>query len=197
MSIPLIGQGQSLPDTSGVSKEELAHGPRDTLLICGDCGTIEHIPGTFTAETMERNDLVQARLRNHLVYLADGRATHAIAFTTVNAKLWAENDDFRKYITSMIVKAQKTGDVGLGDKNYDLKSTFQEDAMSCWKRHNRTSNCEDYKSEKMKIVPDTRGERRELGLDTKASRRPGTSLCVFCPYHSVVMERARKAQGFY
>jgi hypothetical protein len=49
----------------------------------------------------------------------------------------------------------------------------------------------------MRLVPDTRAERRDLGLETKASRRPATSLCVFCPYHSVVMQRARKAQGFY
>lgn len=85
---------------------------------------------------------------------------------------------------------------GLGQSFYDTKSNFAADAFKCWKvDHNRTLNCEDYKSDKKRLYPDTRGERRELGLDPKG--RPNTFLCDFCPYNSVVMQRQRKDKYNY
>lgn len=198
MDIPLLdGANTRLPDLGNISREELEHGARDVLLVCADCGTIEHVPG-FDGPA-EKNEPFQARLRNHLVPLADRTATHAIATTTVNAKLWAQNEDFRKYIARAISEANKTGDVGLGHEFYDLKSTFAEDAMTCWReKHNRTQNCEDYRSDKMRLLPGTREQRKDLGLPTKAKDRPrATFLCDFCAYHSIVMQRARKAKGMY
>lgn len=185
-----------LPDLSGVDQDELENGPRDQLLVCGDCKTIEHIP-SFDGP-MEHNQPLQARLRGHLVYLADGTATHAIAFTTVNAKLWETNEEFRKYIVKAISDAQKTGDVGLGDGLYDLKSTFKEDAYTCWQdKHGRTENCEDYKDDKMRLVPPTKGERKELGLETRSKHIYTTAyLCDYCPYKSIVQQRVMKAKGF-
>jgi hypothetical protein len=198
MDIPLLGGGSTaLPDLGGIDMDELERGVRDLLLVCADCGTIEHIPA-FDGP-VERNEPFQARIRKHLVPLADSTATHSIATTTVNAKLWAENEEFRKYIAQTISDATKTGDVGFGHEFYDLKSTFAEDAMDCWRhKHGRTENCGDYKSEKMRLLADTREERRDLGLSVKSKDRPvGSYLCMFCPYHSIVMQRARKAQGIY
>lgn len=194
MDIPLLGGGgTTLPDLGGIDMTELEHGVRDVLLVCADCGTIEHVPA-FDGP-VERNEPFQARLRNHLVPLADSTATHSIATTTVNAKLWAENEEFRQYIAKQISDAQKTGDVGFGHEFYNLKSTFAEDAMSCWRNeHNRTENCQDYNSDKKRLVADTRGERKELGLSVKSKDRPGMYLCSFCPYKSLVMSRARKGK---
>lgn len=196
MSIPLLGGGSSLPDLGGIDKEEMTNGPRDQLLVCADCGTIEHIP--FFAGPMEHDQAHQARLRNHLVPTAEGLSTHAIAYTTVNAKLWATNDDFRKYITKAISDAQKTGDVGIGTALYDLRSTFEEDAMKCWRvDHGRTENCEDYKSDSKRLVPPTRDDRRELGLETRAKHIYTTSyLCDYCPFKSIAQRRVMKARGF-
>jgi hypothetical protein len=68
--------------------------------------------------------------------------------------------------------------------------------MKCWRfAHGRTSNCDDYMSDKMKILADSRAERKDLGLDPKT--RASIKLCQFCPYHSVVMQRKRKAAGLY
>lgn len=201
MNIPLLGDGgfaEALPELDGaIDQEDLKHGPRDQLLVCGDCGTIEHIP--FFAGPPDYNDALKARINNHAVPMAEGIATHAIAFTTVNAKLWATNEDFRKYIIKAITAATKTGDVGLGDKNYELRSTFAEDAMKCWRiDHNRTQNCEDYRSDAKKLVPDTRGDRKELGMEVRTKHRPsGAWLCSYCPMHSIVEDRVRKAQGYY
>jgi hypothetical protein len=200
-NIPLLGGNggfeQALPELTGIDEEDLKNGPRDQLLVCGDCHTIEHVPAFYGPP--EYNMPLRARLANHSVELADGISTHPLAITTVNAKLWAENEDFRKYITKAISAATKTGDVGLGDANYDLKSTFQEDAMACWRgEHNRTQNCEDYRSDKKRLVPPTRGERKELGMETRSKHIPSnTWLCNYCPYHSIVEDRVRKAQGFY
>lgn len=196
MDLPSIGSG-GLPDLGGFSKDELENGQRDQLLICGDCETIEHIPA-FDGP-MEHDQAHQARLRNHLVPLADGISTHAIAYTTVNAELWKTREDFRTYVVSAINAARKTGDVGLGANLYDLRSTFAEDAMACWRgEHNRTQNCADYRADKKRLVPPTRDERRELGLETRSRQIYTTAyLCDYCPYKSIVMQRARKAKGVY
>lgn len=85
---------------------------------------------------------------------------------------------------------------GLGQTFYDTKSNFSTDAFRCWTtEHNRTTNCGDYKSDKKRLYPDTKGERRELGLDPAA--RPNTFLCDFCPYNSIVMQRQNKDKYGY
>ncbi|WP_188187565.1 hypothetical protein [Nonomuraea sp. SYSU D8015] len=83
---------------------------------------------------------------------------------------------------------------GLGNHFYDSKNTFQEDAGKCWKEHNRTKNCGDYMSDRKRLLPDTRAERKEAGLDYK--NRPNTFLCNFCPYHQIVEQRRNKAKYY-
>jgi hypothetical protein len=198
--VPLLGGGHllagslpALPDLSGLdlTDEEIQSGARDTLMVCAECGTVEHASGE-----PQYNEELEALGRRHEVYVAGNLYRHPLALTTVNAQLWEKSEEFRKFLIAMIQDATKTGDVGLGNKNYDLKNTFQEDAITCWRKHGRTQNCDDYKSDKMKLLPDTKGDRKELGLSVRAANRPGVHLCVYCPYHSVVMSRARKAQGF-
>jgi hypothetical protein len=121
--------------------------------------------------------------------------SHA-GLATVSEKTW-DDPRLQKKVIEQLSEAASGKDTGLGSGLYNLRDTFKDDAIKCWRQHNRTTNCGDYKSDSKRLVPDTRGDRRELGLETKASRRPGTYLCVFCPYHSVVMQRARKEQGFY
>jgi hypothetical protein len=85
---------------------------------------------------------------------------------------------------------------GLGQTYYNTRNNFTADAFKCWKvEHNRTMNCEDYKSDKKRLLPNTGADRKELGLDPKG--RPNTFLCEFCPYHSVVMQRQRKDKFKY
>lgn len=189
VALPTLGDDEKVID---------ADGPRVRLLICHDCGSVDVLP--WYDGPPEYDDTLNFRLREAhqgpLDEYGEPRYYHHGTMATVNEKSW-DDPEKQRQILSELAKAHAGGEVGLGSKLYHARSNFKEDAIACWKRHGRTQNCEDYKSDKMKLVPDTRGDRKELGLELKSSRRPGTSLCVFCPYHSVVMQRARKQQGFY
>lgn len=171
-----------------------ADGPRLRLLVCYTCNSIDALP--WFDGPVQYDDTLNYRLSQHR--FADGNPHIGMnGLATVNEASW-ENPNLRRRILADLSKLRKGGEAeGLGQVNYDLRNTFKEDAQACWRAHNRTTDCADYKSDSKRLVPDTRGERKELGLAIKNSARPATSLCVFCPYHSVVMQRARKEQGFY
>jgi hypothetical protein len=121
---------------------------------------------------------------------------HEMILCRVPERLWNDSS-VRAHVVKEIQKhTSGAGDgEGLGEL-YDVKNNFMEDAMRCWqKEHGRTSDCGDYMSDRMTIMADSRGERKELGLDPKA--RATIKLCQFCPVHSVVMQRKRKAAGLY
>jgi hypothetical protein len=83
---------------------------------------------------------------------------------------------------------------GLGQTFYDTKDNLSHDAMTCWRvEHGRTLNCQDYMSDKKKIKPDTRAERKAEGMD--ASARPSIYLCQFCPVHAHVLQK-KKSEVF-
>ncbi len=199
LAVPHLGGVPQLPDLSNLdlSEDEIQNGPRDTLLVCADCGTVEHAHGEPGPQNdrEERNPELLALRKRHEVYSAGNTYFHPLAMCTVNAQLWERSEEYRKFIVAMIKDATKTGETGLGSKNYDLKDTFQDDAISCWRKHNRTLDCEDYKTDKMKLLPDTKAERKELHMDTR--NRPGVYLCVYCPFHSQVMKKVNSKRGYY
>jgi len=84
---------------------------------------------------------------------------------------------------------------GLGQQLYDLRDNYQAEAMGCWKRHGRTSDCADYRSEPKRLWIDTRAERKAEGLSVKRDERPNIWLCDHCPVHSLVMQKKRIAAG--
>lgn len=189
VALPSLSEGEKVID---------ANGPRLRLLICHDCNTVDVLP--WYDGPPEYDDTLKYRLREShqgpLDEYGEPRYYHHGTMATVAEKSWDDGAK-RKQILDEIAKAHAGGELGLGSKLYHARSNFKEDAFQCWREHNRTTDCQDYKSDKKKLVPDTRGDRRELGLETKSSSRPGTYLCVFCPYHTIVMEKVRKEQGFY
>lgn len=189
VALPTLGEDERVID---------ADGPRLRLLICHDCKSVDVLP--WYDGPPQYDDTLNYRLADHQgpkdTQTGEPRWYHTGTMASVSEKSW-EDESTKWRILDELSKAHAGGEVGLGSAIYHARSNFKEDAMTCWKQHNRTQNCGDYKSDSKRLVPDTRGERKELGLDTKSSRRPGTHLCVFCPYHSVVMARARKEQGFY
>lgn len=166
---------------------------RIRLLICYVCNTIDPLP--WFDGPPEYDYTLLARLERHKT--PEG-FPHVGNLATASETSW-NTPERRARIIEELSKVRQGGEAGLGTTFYDVRSTFEEDAMQCWRvKHNRTTNCEDYKSDKMRLLADTREERKDLGLSVKAKDRAGgTHLCMFCPYHSVVMQRARKAQGFY
>ncbi len=141
------------------------------LLICHVCGTIDEIP--WYEGNPKDDRLLEYRLANHKFPSGE---PHTGDLAVVNQADWKV-----KHVRNQIL--QKLGEgrqaAGLGDDFYSLKDNFQADAMTCWKAHNHTTNCTDYHRESKRLVPDTRGDRKELGLSPKA--RPNIWLCDFCP----------------
>lgn len=105
------------------------------------------------------------------------------------------NPKFQKLVAENFSKATRPGQgTGLGAQYYDARDTFREDAMTCWQKHHRNPDCNDYMDESKRLVPDTKVERKELGLGRPRSNR---SLCEFCPVHSLVIQKRRADAGLY
>lgn len=160
------------------------------LLICKTCGSAEELPyyeGPVTYDTW-----LERAVNNHPNHVAGG-------LFNIDVKQFWNTPERRKITLEQLYKQLEipgTGP-GLGDKFYELKSTFLDDAMSCWKGFNRTTDpghC-DYFKENKRILPDTKADRKDLGLDPKD--RPNAFLCQFCPVHSLVQQKKRKAAGAY
>lgn len=162
------------------------------LLICTGCGAIEELPAY--EGPWQQDAWLNEKLKGHM--LPSGEKTHGdVHIGNI------EQDKWMLHRESIIAQAAEEFTMpgqgaGLGISFYDTKSNFSADAFKCWAgEHNRTKNCEDYKSDKKRLFPDTRADRKELGLDPKS--RPSTFLCDFCPYNSIVMQRARKDKFGY
>lgn len=166
MDIPLLGQTQ---------EEELSNdGPKIRLLFCFQCKSLEEIPD-FEGNP-EYDDLLQIVIEKHKTL----DTPHTGQLMRVPAALWT-NPKYREEIAKQIYAKGAPGMEAIMPGYYDVKNQFAEDAMTCWKQHNRTLNCEDYGSEKKILRPDTKAERKDLGLSPVASGAgPSTYLCQFC-----------------
>lgn len=156
------------------------------LVVCPECKTIEEIPDH--EGPLKYDYLLDAMAVKH-TYPSEHLHAGLVLFD-VEQKKW-NNTEYRLQI---IKQVQERNGAGLGDDFYAVKETFKEDAMTCWKQHNRTRNCDDFKSDSKRIVPDTKWERKDLGLAPMKSDR---FVCEFCPVHAVMMQRMRAARGDY
>ncbi|MDP9870405.1 MULTISPECIES: hypothetical protein [Streptosporangium] len=156
------------------------------LLLCGECKSIEELPWY---EGDVRGDHLLDYLASRHQY-PDGNRHRGGALFDVPEKHWKDPNARQMIIEQINARTGK----GLGDKFYEVKATFKEDAFTCWKSRNRTKNCGDFKSEKKRLIPDTKAERKDLGLSPVKSNR---FLCEFCPYFSIAMQRMRAGRGDY
>lgn len=161
------------------------------LLICRTCNTIDPLPDWDGP--VDYDDTLMSRVGMHQF---DGTTRgHDLDLGRVSEQSWNEptrRADILKEIAKNV--GGPGGSDGLGQAFYDVKNTFQEDAMRCWRvEHSRTTNCGDYMSPKKLLLSDTRAERKAEGLDPKARGR--TYLCKFCPYESVVQNRKNDKRG--
>lgn len=163
------------------------------LLICQTCGTIEELPDY---DGPPEHDEWLKRFSG--VHKTDGGEAHIGNLFKVATSDWS-NQKYRDEIRNEIAKrASLPGKgAGLGTSFYDLKSTFLEDAMSCWRGFRRPTDpghC-DYRKDNKRLLPDTKAERKDLGLSPKD--RPNTFLCDFCPVQSIVAQKKREEAGLY
>lgn len=160
------------------------------LLICHTCKTVQELPDY--EGPAERDDTLNFRVSEHR--FSDG-SEHFGIMGRVEAAHW-NKPSHRDEIVAKIREAAGmpgTGS-GMGESYYDVKSNFQMDALGCWQQHNRTHDCDEYQSDRKRLYPDTKAERKSEGLPAE---RPSTFLCDFCPVHSLVMQRKRHEQGYY
>ena len=163
------------------------------LLICQTCTTVEELP--MYEGDPKYDEWLNTKTAGHKT--ASG-TPHIGGLAVINTANWS-NPTYRQGIISEIGKrfALPGKGTGYGQSFYDTKNNFLADAMACWKGFNRTTDpahC-DYRSDSKRLLPDTKAERKEAGLDTKT--RPNTFLCDFCPVHSLVLQKRREKAGMY
>lgn len=89
-----------------------------------------------------------------------------------------------------ILKQMTQGSSGLdvvSNDFYSTSATFRDDAMKCYGQHSRPKGmCPDFRSEKKRLIPKTKAERKDAGLASPAESGPKVYLCDFCVVRSFV-----------
>lgn len=165
-------------------------GTKIRLLICNTCASIEELP--LYSGPPEGDDTLNYRVAPHR--FPDGNE-HFGTLATVDEYTW--NGPAREEIKLKLKETFAPGEAeGLGSDFYNVKNTYQEDALACWGQHNRTKNCEDWRSDAKRLDPDTRAERKDLNLVPIHKTKPKTWLCDFCPVTSIYSQRRNEAKGY-
>lgn len=156
------------------------------LLICNVDKTVEVLPDYVGPP--ENDDTLNYALAGHKFPSGE---PHRGQLADVEAKHW-DSPSTQQHIRAQI--AESAGHTGLNEEFYAVKATFGEDAMTCWKQHNRNPVCPDYKSEKKLLQPPTVRDRKSEGLGKFKST---TYLCDFCPVKSIVQQAHFAKTGQY
>lgn len=165
------------------------------LLACGQCRTVQVLED-FKGP-VEYDEVLAVAVSKH----KNGTVEHAPA-----ALLRIDESDWKKPGVAQEVtkRIQESMDpespLGLPSAAYEMLDNFKADAMQCWAQHLRTPDCNDYMSPAKRLVPDTKKERKELGLNPRYdAQNPELTrhLCLYCPVHSLVQQSARKKAGLY
>lgn len=150
------------------------------LLVCLDCKSIEELPDF---EGKPEDDV----LLEHLLNNNHAGATpepHLGNLIGVEDRHWKD-----KTKRDEILRQIKEGTRGIAELDadfYDTKNTFQEDAMRCFKAHQRPQDgCPDYKD-----------ESKRLGNPMKDSPQK-VYICDFCVVKSTVQQKVFEKRGMY
>ena len=158
------------------------------LLWCHVCKSVDQIPDYDGPP--EYDYYLEYRVQQH--QFADGRPHRGILGRAKNTP-----SEISAAMDQMSEAVAPGGGSGLGEPLYDLRDNYKVEAMQCWKRHNRTSDCGDYRSEAKRLYADTKADRKSEGLSVNRNERPNAFLCDFCPVESIVQTARNKAKGLY
>jgi len=158
------------------------------LLFCHVCRTVEEVPDYDGPA--EYDYYLQHKVAPHQF---ESGSPHR----GVLGRVEDEPEKIEAAIREMENMVSPGSGSGLGQLLYDLKDNYKIEAMQCWKRHGRTENCDDYRTDKMRLFLDTKAERRAEGMSVNRDERPNIWLCDHCPVHSLVQQRQRKDAGLY
>jgi hypothetical protein len=169
--------------------------PHMRVLKCSKCRTVEIVPDYDGPDGGENTAEYDLTLKFFTDPHVNGKCNRD-DFSTVRfpTRFWLIPG-----VKDSIEQQLKEGAQGLdifGTNAYAMKENFQADSMTCWIQHKQTKDCDDYKSDKKLIKPDTAKERKELGLELEV-KGPKVYLCDYCPVKSIVQEKAFKQKGLY
>lgn len=165
-------------------------GTRIRILVCPVCKTIDPLP--FYDGPMEYDETGQARATLHMF---NDSKFHPFIVGTVSEESW-NNPRIRPEIVKKVSEELTPAGEGegLGQEAYDVKNTFAEDAMRCWRiEHNRTKDCGDWRIDRKRLIPHTQAERKAEGLPHRARDiQSNTYLCDYCVMRSVKQSKIVK-----
>lgn len=169
------------------------------VLVCGECKTYEEL-ADFDGPPEYDEDLALA-VSKHQHGTGRTKVPHAPAtlFKALESE-WRKPEVKAETIKQVQNALDPNGTTGLDSAAYEMVDNFRADALECFNRHNRNPACGDYKIPEKRLVPDTRRERLELGLNPRYdARNPGLTkyLCDYCPVKSMVQQVAYKKAGLY
>lgn len=143
------------------------------ILRCDVCRTLEEIPD-FDGPA-DYDVLLQVALDRHRT----GGQSHVGRLINVPKRAW-EMPSLRKALIQQIRDGSSSGLANFQSDFYELHDTFREDALLCYDQHLRPEGaCADWHADNKRLIPNTKSERKEAGLDPK--RMPVIFLCSFCP----------------
>jgi len=176
-NVPILGQ-----------KQPAANEPMFRLLYCLVCQTLEELP-PYDGEP-ELDHLLAIACENHVFPSGE---PHKGKLFVLPLKAWAKVESKKEIIRQI----KGGGSKGLGeidDTFYDSRSTFMEDAMKCYRQHNKPKDgCSDWHRSDMMLIPSTEKERIKEGMGKyKDSAGKKTYLCDFCPVAIGVAQRKQK-----
>jgi hypothetical protein len=163
------------------------------LLRCFTCRSLEELPDVPRGVDPQKiepgqdpllDDLIQRHKDNPQCQGQSGQLFQ------VDTKDW--NDPERK---AEILKQMGIETTGLPGEFYDVKNTFQEDALKCFAKHKRPIGyCIDWHAESKRLGRATPEGKAWQKQNQKA---PQMHLCEFCPVATTVHVAQRAAKGAY
>ncbi|CAB4166976.1 hypothetical protein UFOVP964_75 [uncultured Caudovirales phage] len=174
-----------------LGEKKMDNEPMFRLLYCLVCQTLEELPPYEGIP--EQDHLLAIACENHSF---ESGEPHKGKLYVVPLRAWAKTES-KKEIIRQIKGGGSKGLAEVDDKFYDSRSTFLEDAMQCYKQHNRPKEgCADWHSKDRLLIPNTIKERKAEGMaNYKDEAGPKTYLCDFCPVAVGVAQRKRKLLG--
>ena len=164
-------------------------GPVIWLLVCAECKRIDELP-------VDDLQLLQIHTDNHHTDPTPQGVHVAKGLYRVPVQHWATPATQREIKRQMFGGAD--GLDAVDGEFYDSRSTFYEDAMTCYKKHLRPKGqCPDWLSDSKRLIPNTAKDRKELGLAKPAETGPVVHLCRFCPVSTYNATKARTEAGAY
>lgn len=166
-------------------------GPLIRLLYCLVCQTIDELP---LFDGLPENDhLLQIAIEPHKFPSGEPHRGHLFRIPQLS---W-ESPAAKKQIIKQIKGGGSAGIDEFDPEFYATRNTFQEDALKCYNAHLRpTDGCPDYNSPAKRLLPNTKADRKELGLvDPSKAPGPKNYLCNFCPIHSIVQGKINALRG--